>query len=541
MPQTRALWRRLVLRDARLLTVILLSAAVFFYEAGISSAAGQRMHVIHYVFGYDLLLIFSGGLTLVSFGLAMWRIGVQRWEGVRRSASEALIRQLAFEDPLTGLPNRRQFETALQKAVSSPEPETSHALLLLDLNGFKTINDVYGHNTGDALIRIVANRLADASRGGDMVARIGGDEFAILAHRVRGEEAVQLAERIMAHLADPVALARVRHHVQTGIGVAVFPFAGATVEEVLRRADLALYRAKAQTGSAIRCYDDAMDVEVRRREQLEVALRIAIDEKRVRLHYQPIVDLKSEEIVGFEALARWTDAELGAVSPDVFMPAAEDIGLIRDLTEHLLTTACRAARAWPDHIRLAFNVSPVQLRDPELASQILAILAHHQWPAHRLELEVTEEALMRDDEVTLGILGSLKAAGVQIALDDFGTGYSSLLLLQRLRPDILKIDRRFVAPIQGHPQSRAIVAAVVALGHSLGLAVTAEGVETPAQSLHLLQHRCDRAQGYLFGRPLDERATLSLLQSACAVRPKHAAWGRALPRRDAGPRGYSAT
>jgi diguanylate cyclase (GGDEF)-like protein len=501
MTHIRRAWRRMVFRDARLLALVVVSTSVFAFECG-AALARSRPHSSHDIWGGDYVLGVSGVLTLSSLAYAAWRISRLRWEGVRRNAAGRLIEQLAFEDPLTDLPNRRRFEDALRQALVNGQSAGHHALLLLDLNDFKTINDVYGHSTGDALIRVVARRLAAASRSDDVVARFGGDEFAILAKNLDGSGAARLAERIVEHFADPVVLPRVQHYVKTGIGIALFPFDGATAEEVIRRADIALYRAKDQPGSAVRCYDDAMDAEVRTREGLEIALRAAIQQKNIEVFYQPLVALRTGNIVGFEALARWTHPELGNVEPESFMSVAEDIGLIRDLTAQLLGTACEVANTWPPSVFLAFNISPVQLRDPHLAPQLLTILERHGLAPTRLEIEVTESALLHDVEATQTIIARLRAEGVRVALDDFGTGYSSLLLLQRLRPDTIKIDRRFVAPVQNHQESRAIIAGIITLGHALGMMVTAEGVETAAQRMHLMEHRCDRAQGFLFGRAM---------------------------------------
>jgi diguanylate cyclase (GGDEF)-like protein len=501
MLQTRRTWRRMVFSDVRVLALVVVSTSLFAFECG-AALENSHPHDSHDLGGIDYVLALSGAVTLGMLIYTGWRIATLRWEGVTKTAAGELIEQLAFEDPLTALPNRRRFEDALREALLSSSDNSSHALLLLDLNDFKTINDVYGHSTGDALIRVVASRLAVASRAGDVVARFGGDEFAVLAKNLDGAGAQALADRIVEHFSSPVVLPRVQHYVQTGIGIALFPFEGATAEEVIRRADIALYRAKDETGSAARCYDDAMDAEVRSRERLEYALRTAIKRKEIDVSYQPLIDLRTGSIVGFEALARWTHHELGDVEPEAFMSAAETTGVIRELTTQLLGTACKAANTWPSSVFLAFNISPVQLRDPQLAAQLLNILDENGFAPARLEIEVTESALMQDMDATRAIIAELRAAGVRIALDDFGTGYSSLLLLQRLRPDTVKIDRRFVAPVQSHSESRAIIAGIITLAHALGMTVTAEGVETAAQRMHLMEHRCDRAQGYLFGRPM---------------------------------------
>jgi diguanylate cyclase (GGDEF)-like protein len=512
MPQTRVFWRQLVWSDAMLLVLVMLSASIFAVECGMASAE-HILSSAHEVVRIDLVLAISGLVMFGSLAGVALRISRVRWEGRRESVADRLVEQLAFQDPLTALPNRRYFENALRETLAESMPASTHALLLLDLNDFKTINDVYGHSTGDALIRVVAQRLAGASRELDVVARFGGDEFAILARNVDGPAAARLAERIVEDFAHPVTLPRVQQYVQTGIGIALFPFIGATSEEVIRRADIALYRAKTEPGSAVRCYDDAMDAEVRARERIEVSLRTAIRSDHVRLLYQPLVDLRHGAVIGFEALARWAHPQLGDVAPDTFMRVAEDTGLIWDLTTQLLEHACRTANTWPTPTFLAFNLSPVQLRAPHLATHLLAVLEQHRVAPSRLEIEITESALMQDVEGTEATIARLRIAGVRIALDDFGTGYSSLLLLQRLRPDTIKIDRQFVQPVQSHAESRAIIAGIITLGHALGMMVTAEGVETAAQRMHLMQHRCDRAQGYLFGRPMEGSATAALVRS----------------------------
>jgi diguanylate cyclase (GGDEF)-like protein len=460
----------------------------------------------------DEIPIIGAVLSVAMLIFAWRRSREQKRETRARVTAERHARELAMQDALTGLPNRRQFTDALNALVRSPpRAGGAHALLSLDLNGFKQVNDVYGHGAGDEALVVVAERLLGAVRQGDLVARVGGDEFAILAQHLAGAEAAtSIALRVIEALSAPVSAGTSLQSLGSGIGIAMFPFPGATAEEVMRRADVALYKAKADHNSAMRFFDEEMDRHVRQREFMERELRAAIAAEDIRPFFQPLVDLKTQAIMGFEALARWTHAEIGEIPPDRFIPIAEDSGLIHALSDQLLRRACQAARTWPDHVTLAFNVSPIQLRDRTLGLRVLKILGETGLHPSRLELEITESALVRDLEAAKEVLGLLRDAGVRIALDDFGTGYSSLYHLRNFKVDKIKIDRSFVERMGVERESAEIVSALVGLGNGLGLTVTAEGIEGDAQNAELFAKGCALGQGFLFGKavPAEEAQAL---------------------------------
>ena len=439
-------------------------------------------------------------LCMLIFGWRRFR--EQKRETQRRIRAEQHARELAMQDPLTGLPNRRQFQEALTAAaVSPPRSGAVHASLMLDLNGFKQINDVYGHPVGDEALIVVGQRLLASVRNGDLVARLGGDEFAILARHLSGAEgATGIAMRIAAELANPIPAERLTHRIDTGIGICLFPFPGCSAGEIMRRADVALYKAKTDRRTATRFFDDEMDRYVRERETMERELRKAVAAEDIRPEFQPLVDLTTKQIIGFEALARWDHKELGEIPPERFIPIAEDCGLIGELGDQLLRRACRAASDWPAHVTLAFNISPVQLRDRTLGLRILSILGETGISPQRLELEITESALVHDLTAAQETLGALRDVGVRIALDDFGTGYSSLYHLRNFKLDKIKIDRSFVANMSSERESAEIVTALVGLGQGLGFTVTAEGIEQSAQQSELITKGCQQGQGFLFGK-----------------------------------------
>jgi diguanylate cyclase (GGDEF)-like protein len=449
----------------------------------------------------------SAALLCVSLLVLSWRLlHSQRREMARRIEAEHRARELAHQDALTGLPNRRQFDQELKVALAAPpRADGAHAVFLLDLNGFKRVNDVYGHATGDEVLINVAMRLRRAIREGDLVVRFGGDEFAILARQLTGaEEATSIALRVIKEFEGPITIEATHHQIGVGIGIALIPQDGQNDAEIMRKADIALYRAKAEPGSSSSScfFDAAMDARIRERDLIERELRAAIRDGAVQPYYQPLIDLRTEQVVGFEALARWTHRELGNVPPDRFIPVAESCGLMNELTNHLLRQAARAACQWPDDVTLAFNISPSQLKDRTLGLQILSILAESGLSPRRLEIEITESALVQNLEGAQQMLGALHDAGVRIALDNFGTGYTSLYHLRNFKVDKIKIDRSFVDNMEREPEASALVRGLLGLGHGLGLTVTAEGVELPAQAAALREQGCEQAQGYLYARAM---------------------------------------
>jgi diguanylate cyclase (GGDEF)-like protein len=461
--------------------------------------------------------------SVVLLGGMLWafrRLYRERRDTVRRTKVEHEIRTLAFHDALTGLPNRRQFDEALKAAVAAPPRAGGcHALLLLDLNGFKRVNDVYGHATGDDVLVQTGARLLKAVRGDDIVARLGGDEFAVLATHLSGpESATSLALRIIEGLESAIIAGGGEHAVGTAIGIALTPQDGGDAAELMRKADLALYRGKGQGRSAMRFFEPEMDAQVRERDHMERELRKALAEGAIRPFYQPLVDLTTGRVQAFEALARWTHAEMGEISPTRFIPIAEDTGLIGPLTDAILGQALVDAKTWPADVELAFNISPVLLRDAGFGLRLMGQLGRTGFPPNRLEIEITESALVKDMTAAQTVLGGLRQAGIRIALDDFGTGYSSLYHLRNFKLDKIKIDQSFIDTMATDPDSAAIVRALVGLGAGLGLKVTAEGVETEQQRQLLTDQGCDQAQGFLYSRAVDAAHALALLTPAKAKR-----------------------
>lgn len=506
--------RRLAIRHRVALSEISLAAAVVavcaFVLFGLDVFAFSKGHGPPRLgIEADELPLIGTILTVGMLIFAWRRTKEQKRETLKRIAAEQRSRELANLDPLTGLANRRQFSAALEAATNTPASAgAAHALLLLDLNGFKQVNDVYGHGAGDVVLKVIGERLLGIARNGDLVARLGGDEFALLAHHLAGPEAAtSIALRIIEALDNPIQAGTASHMLTVGIGISMLSLPSVTPEETLRRADVALYRAKADAISSAHFYDDELDRHVRERAYLERELREAIAAHGIEPFFQPLVDLKTKEIVGFESLARWTHKSMGSISPARFIPVAESSGLIHALFDDLLRRSCRAAMAWPDSVLLAVNVSAAQLRDQTLGLRVLAILAETGLRPGRLELEITETALVRDLEAAKSVLGALRNAGVRLALDDFGTGYSSLYHLRNFKVDKIKIDRSFVDRICSEKESSEIVSALVGLGRGLGFTVTAEGIEGDSQQAELIAKGCELGQGYLFGKAVPAEAT----------------------------------
>jgi diguanylate cyclase (GGDEF)-like protein len=414
--------------------------------------------------------------------------------------SEAKIAHMAHHDALTGLPNRALLHERLLQALARRGVTATH---VLDLDRFKLVNDTLGHPVGDKLLQIVADRLRSLVRETDTIARLGGDEFAIVqAGLAQVADATSLAQRVIASLSEPLDVDG--HHVVIGtsVGIAVGPCDGDSPGELLRNADLALYRAKSDGRGTYRFFEAEMDAQMQARRILEQDLRKALAGGEFELHYQPVVDLGSHRISGCEALVRWHHPERGMVSPGTFIPLAEEIGVIVPLGEWVIRQACATAARWPGNLKIAVNLSPAQFRSSGLLQVIVGALASSGLPADRLELEITETILLHESEATLDTLYRLRELGVRIAMDDFGTGYSSLTYLQRFPFDKIKIDRSFVGNIVENTSSLNIVRAVAALARGLGVAATAEGVETEAQLDAIKTEGCTEMQGYLFSKPL---------------------------------------
>ena len=441
----------------------------------------------------------------------------------RLRAALAATEAVARTDALTGLPNRRSLYEQLRMALARADRSGGAvALLLCDLDRFKGVNDAHGHTAGDHLLQLVAARLRNAAGEGGVIARLGGDEFALVAapdaanpSGPASEAAAQLARRIIAVLGQPFALPDgLVAQIGVSIGIALARPEDGSVDALVRRADVALYRAKADGRSRFHFFDPGLDAHIQARALLEGELRHAVAHDLLRPHFQPLVDLATERLIGFEMLARWPHPTRGMIAPGEFISIAEDIGLVGPMTECLLRRACCAAAAWPSDIFVACNLSPLQLRDRSLPATVQSILTETGLPAHRLELEITESALVGDIDLAQDLLGKLKALGVRLALDDFGTGYSSLRHLQLLPIDKLKIDASFVQAMDSDTESRKIVAAVIGLSHSLGLVTVAEGVEEEGTARLLRDLGCDIGQGWLYGRPESAEAVSALLFEA---------------------------
>ena len=420
----------------------------------------------------------------------------------RRQAEER-IRRLAHYDALTDLPNRALFHERLKEELGRIAPGEHLAVLYIDIDEFKSVNDSLGHMIGDELLKSVAIRLKQYIDASDFVARLGGDEFAIVQTAVKDvAEVVDLVSRTYEAIRAPYDC--FGHHVTSdaSIGIALAPQDGTDLDQILKNADMAMYAAKSAGRRTWRFFEPAMDAHVRERRRLETDLRQAIADGALEVYYQPCISLQDNRITGCEALVRWRHPERGMISPAEFIPIAEDTGLINELGEWVLTTACVEATTWPDDVSLAVNVSPVQFRSDTLALKIVAALAASALPASRLELEITEAVLIRDDDAALEILHQLRAIGVRIALDDFGTGYSSLSYLQRFPFDKIKIDRCFVNDIAEPDSSSPIVQAVVNIAAARHMTTTAEGVETAQQQELLRSLGCTEMQGYLFSAPV---------------------------------------
>ena len=435
-----------------------------------------------------------------------------------RIVAEKRIRQLACQDALTGLPNRFLFNDRLKMALSRAEREGAKlAIHCLDLNDFKGVNDTLGHAVGDHLLCQVANRLTEVLRTSDTVARLGGDEFAIIQAPIQAnEEACVLAERLIEAIGTSY---RVNDHdvfTSTSVGIAISPDNGRSPEELLRLADAALYQAKAQGRGCYQFFSPEMQKQLRYRKGLESDLREALEADQFCLHFQPQICLQSGRLLGAEALLRWDHPERGRVPPDEFIPIAEDIGQILAIGRYVLLEACRQARSWIDlgaeGIRVAVNLSPAQFAYQDLLETVCWALSEASLPGQHLELEITETMLMRDREATIKTLQDLSSLGISLALDDFGTGYSSLSYLRRFRIDKIKIDRSFIADVPTNPDGVTLAQSILTLGHSLGLRVAAEGVESEAQYDFLVRQGCDEAQGYLLSKPMPADAFFDLVR-----------------------------
>ncbi|WP_411779693.1 putative bifunctional diguanylate cyclase/phosphodiesterase [Bradyrhizobium sp. UFLA01-814] len=431
-----------------------------------------------------------------------------------RTRTENRIAHMAHYDALTDLPNRVLFRERLERALKAIRPDQQLAVMYIDIDEFKAVNDALGHQIGDELLRAIADRLRTCVGDTDVAARLGGDEFAVIQTVVRDQtETMQLLAAIYQAIRRPIECSGHLITTDASIGIAVAPADGLDIDQLLRNADLALYGAKSDGRRTYRFFETGMDARAKARRSLELELRQAIADGSFELHYQPLLHLEEGQVSCCEALVRWRHPERGTISPADFIPIAEDTGLINDLGHWVLNTACREAMNWPEHVHVAVNVSPIQFKSQTLALNVAAALAATGLAPSRLELEITEAVLIRDDEAALDILHQLRELGVRIALDDFGTGYSSLSYLQRFPFDKIKIDRAFIKDLAGTGASSTIVQAVVNIAAASDMTTTAEGVETEQQRNLLRILGCTEMQGYLFSRPVSSAEIRKLLSS----------------------------
>jgi diguanylate cyclase (GGDEF)-like protein len=436
---------------------------------------------------------------------------------LEQRAAKAQALYLAEHDSLTGLPNRKQLNDVARTALAaSRRNQTCVAALMIDLDRFKEINDSFGHSAGDEVLRNVAIRLLASVRESDSVARFGGDEFIVLqVGLAQPHGASVLAERIIRALSEPYDFGNTPLTSGASIGIAIAPADAGDFDSLLACADVALYKSKAHGRNSVTFFEPGMDAAVRERCQLESDIRRACDTASFQLAYQPLHSFGDGSLVGFEALLRWPEGWSPQQSPSVFIPIAEDSGLILQIGAWVLETACRAAAGWTSPLKVAVNLSPVQFRHGDIVSIVAKALRDSGLPPERLELEVTESLWIQNPDAVLEQLKRLSNMGVSVALDDFGTGYSSLTHLWKFPFENVKIDRSFVNGMESEPKATAIIKAIVALGKMLNLTITAEGVETPLQAQILRAAGCDQAQGFLFGRPLSAASANALANPTC--------------------------
>ena len=431
----------------------------------------------------------------------------------RRKAEEK-ITHMAHHDALTGLPNRVYFLQHLEASLArARRGEANCAVLCLDLDRFKAVNDTLGHPVGDLLLKQVAARLKASIEPGDVVARFGGDEFAIIKNsRVDHPALAHLGTMLVQAISSPFELEGNEVSIGTSVGLAVGIKDGTTSEQLLKNADLALYHSKAEGRGAYHFFEPHMDAKMQARRLIENDLRNAIPNGELQLYYQPLVNVLSRRITGFESLIRWRHAEKGMISPADFIPISEEVGLIIPIGEWVLNQACQTAMTWDADIKVAVNLSPVQFRDKNIVQVVKNALIRSGLPPHRLDLEITETALVQDMEFTVAVLNQLREMGVLVSLDDFGTGYSSLSYLRAFPFDKIKIDQSFVRDLSSRPDCLAIVKSVTSLGDNLGMSTLAEGVETEENLAILRDLGCKEAQGYLFSRPVPQPDAMVLIQ-----------------------------
>lgn len=495
--------RNTAITDAIFLFVLFVVSFAYFSHIEAFELMVEYMES-HEDWELDELLTSVALIGIAGFVYAVRRNNETRAELVKRKAAEADVTWLAQNDSLTELPNRRflnGFHERFDEDTSSRQGAKRYGIFSVDLDGFKQVNDLHGHFGGDVLLKTVARRLTDVAPK-DLVVRLGGDEFLVIAEVETQVQICALADRLSSAICMPMDIDGVHAEVGCSIGHVTYPDQVKSMEEAARCADIAMYAAKSIGNNAIMPFREDMGVEAAQRAKLESQLRLAVHQDDIVPYYQPLVDLETDQVYGFEVLARWTMPDGQSIPPSVFIPLAEQTGLITELSEKLLDRACKDAKSWPDTTILSFNLSPTQLSDRLIGLRIISILAENGILPQQLEIEITESAMVQDGDAALHILDDLRAAGIRTALDDFGTGYSSLSQIAKFNFNRIKIDQSFVSEFEDNAKQLSIVKAIIALGEGLDVSTTAEGVETDSQLESLKALGCHCGQGYLLGRPM---------------------------------------
>jgi diguanylate cyclase (GGDEF)-like protein len=489
------------------LPVILSAAIVALAIFLVAKDYDVLRHIADFDVAHEGWYIDEAVSTLLALGFAGMILVVQRTiqlrrEIARRRAAEHHANLLARHDPLTGLPNRRVFVEVTSLALSAPAGIRPFAVMRVDLDGFKAVNDIHGHTVGDMLLNQVAERLKAAVGSRSLLARLGGNEFAIMVEACLNDaELARIAGRIVSSIGESFALAQ-PSDIGASVGIAIAPQDATEADSLLRAADIAMSRAKSTGGGTFRFFEASMDAEVREHAALKADLRQAILNGQIVPFYQPLVDLQSLQVRGFEVLARWPHPTRGLVEPDKFISLADDMRLLSTMTLSLLEKACADMKSWAPHYRISINISPGQAHEPNLLQRMTAAILASGIAASRIEIEITEDALINDMETVRGFIDGLKSIGATVALDDFGAGYSSLSHLRELPFDKVKIDKSFILKLASDPSGIDYIGAIISLGKCLHLDVTAEGIETPGILQKLADLGCTFGQGYVFGRPV---------------------------------------